>query len=101
MAVTICGSFSQAVTELCRPSFAVCRGKLSSDESRCRNGWTKSAPQVSNSPWFEVEGIAKTFVTRNFLFIIPLITQAVFTEAVMYTYLSLWFSVRARVLGES
>ena len=55
--------------------------------------------QVSNSPWFEVKGMAKTFVTRNFLLIVPLITQAVFTEAVMYTYLSLWFSVRARALG--
>ncbi|TFK90943.1 MFS general substrate transporter [Polyporus arcularius HHB13444] len=42
---------------------------------------------------------AKLFVTREFLLIIPLIAQAVYSEAVMFTYLSLWFSVRARALG--
>ncbi|KAE8353801.1 major facilitator superfamily domain-containing protein [Aspergillus coremiiformis] len=55
--------------------------------------------RVANSVWFEIKATVRLFCTRNFLLIIPLISQAVFTEAVMFTYLSLWFSVRARALG--
>ncbi|KOC16403.1 hypothetical protein AFCA_004921 [Aspergillus flavus] len=55
--------------------------------------------RIANSPLHEIKETTKLFFTRNFLLIVPLISQAVFTEAVMFTYLSLWFSVRARALG--
>ncbi|KAE8138570.1 major facilitator superfamily domain-containing protein [Aspergillus pseudotamarii] len=55
--------------------------------------------RIAHSPLHEIKETAKLFFTRNFLLIVPLISQAVFTEAVMFTYLSLWFSVRARALG--
>ncbi len=41
----------------------------------------------------------KLFVSKKFLLVIPLIAQGVYTEAVMFTFESLWFSVRARALG--
>ncbi|KAL3419956.1 major facilitator superfamily transporter [Phlyctema vagabunda] len=47
----------------------------------------------------EIKAVAKLFFSRNFLLIIPLIAQGVYTEAVMFTFQSLWFSVRARALG--
>lgn len=54
---------------------------------------------ISHSPLYELKAMAKLFIRRDFLLIVPLIVQAVFTEAVMFTFLSLWFSVRARALG--
>lgn len=54
---------------------------------------------IGNSNWYEMKAIARLFFSRNFLLIIPLIGQGVFTEAVMFTFQSLWFSVRARALG--
>ncbi|KAI9700234.1 MAG: hypothetical protein M1820_006902 [Bogoriella megaspora] len=42
---------------------------------------------------------AKLFFSKNFLLIVPLIGQGVYAEAVMFTFESLWFSVRARALG--
>ncbi|PLN84792.1 hypothetical protein BDW42DRAFT_183483 [Aspergillus taichungensis] len=54
---------------------------------------------IASSPSFEIKAMAKLFIRREFLLIVPLIAQAVYTEAVMFTYLSLWFSVRARALG--
>lgn len=54
---------------------------------------------IASSPSFEIKTMARLFVRRDFLLLIPLIAQAVYTEAVMFTYLSLWFSVRARALG--
>ncbi|KAJ5666832.1 hypothetical protein N7462_011241 [Penicillium macrosclerotiorum] len=55
--------------------------------------------QVSNSIGYELKTTAKLFVSRKFRLIIPFICQAVYTEAVMFSYESLWFSVRARALG--
>ncbi|KAE8153101.1 major facilitator superfamily domain-containing protein [Aspergillus avenaceus] len=55
--------------------------------------------RIANSPFYEIKATTKLFFKRNFLLIVPLICQAVFTESVMFTYLSLWFSVRARALG--
>ena len=40
----------------------------------------------------------KLFFSKDFLLIVPLIGQGVYAEAVMFTYESLWFSVRARAL---
>ncbi|KAK7059027.1 hypothetical protein VNI00_001651 [Paramarasmius palmivorus] len=47
----------------------------------------------------ELRATAKLFFSRNFLLIVPLIAQGVYSEAVMFTYQSLWFTVRARALG--
>ncbi|KAH9889381.1 major facilitator superfamily domain-containing protein [Cubamyces lactineus] len=54
---------------------------------------------IQGSSVRELIATAKLFCSREFLLIVPLIAQAVYTEAVMFTYLSLWFSVRARALG--
>ncbi|KAL4782875.1 major facilitator superfamily domain-containing protein [Aspergillus varians] len=55
--------------------------------------------RISHDSWFEIKAMSKLLVTKNFLLITPLIWQATFAEAVMFTYNSLWFSVRARALG--
>ncbi|OJT06505.1 hypothetical protein TRAPUB_2664 [Trametes pubescens] len=55
--------------------------------------------EIQGSTKSELLATVKLFCTREFLLIVPLIAQAVFSEAVMFTYLSLWFSVRARALG--
>ncbi|GAA5962676.1 hypothetical protein JCM8115_005919 [Rhodotorula mucilaginosa] len=47
----------------------------------------------------ELRETAKLFFTRRFLLIVPLITQAVFSESFNSTFLTLHFSVRARALG--
>lgn len=54
---------------------------------------------VTDSNWQEIKATMKLFWSRNFLLITPLIAQAVYSEAVMFTYQSLWFSVRVRALG--
>lgn len=53
---------------------------------------------ITNSIWDEIKATISLFFSRNFL-IVPLIAQGVYTEAVMFTFQSLWFSVRARALG--
>ncbi|EIN12313.1 MFS general substrate transporter [Punctularia strigosozonata HHB-11173 SS5] len=55
--------------------------------------------EIMGSSKAELKATAKIFFSRNFLLIVPLIAQAVYSEAVMFTYQSLWFSVRARALG--
>lgn len=54
---------------------------------------------VTGSNWQEIKATAKLFCSRKFLLITPLIAQAVYSEAVMFTYQSLWFTVRVRALG--
>ncbi|KAL7789947.1 major facilitator superfamily domain-containing protein [Trichoderma ceciliae] len=54
---------------------------------------------IVESPWYEIKATAKAFIRPQFLLIVLWIGQAVFSEAVYFTYLSLWFSVRARALG--
>ena len=54
---------------------------------------------ITNGIWQELHLTAKLFFSKKFLLIVPLIGQGVYTEAVMFTYESLWFSVRARALG--
>lgn len=53
----------------------------------------------SQSVTQELAATAKLFFSKRFLLIVPLITQAVFAEAVFFTYEGLWFTVRARALG--
>ncbi|OQE12958.1 hypothetical protein PENFLA_c058G10132 [Penicillium flavigenum] len=55
--------------------------------------------QVANSIGYELKSMSKLWISRKFLYIIPFICQAVYTEAVMFSYEGLWFSVRARALG--
>ncbi|KAG7530335.1 hypothetical protein FFLO_05107 [Filobasidium floriforme] len=47
----------------------------------------------------EVKETLKLFASKRFLLIVPLICQAVFNESFTGTYLTLYFSVRARALG--
>lgn len=54
---------------------------------------------IVEHPWSEIKATTKLFFSKNFLLIVPFIGQAVYTEAVMFTFSSLWFSVRARALG--
>ena len=54
---------------------------------------------IPNGVWKELQLTAKLFFSKEFLLIVPLIGQGVYSEAVMFTYESLWFSVRARALG--
>ncbi|KEZ45003.1 hypothetical protein SAPIO_CDS2393 [Scedosporium apiospermum] len=54
---------------------------------------------IVQNPWLELKEMTKLFFKKEFLLIVLLIGQAVFAEAVFFTYLSLWFSVRARALG--
>ena len=54
---------------------------------------------ITNGSWYEIKAVTKLFFSRNFLLIVPLIAQGVYTEAVMFTFESLWLSVRARALG--
>lgn len=54
---------------------------------------------ITNGNLKELQLTAKLFFSKKFLLIVPLIGQGVYTEAVMFTYESLWFSVRARALG--
>lgn len=76
---------------------------------------------ILNNPWFEIKQTAKTFLSKRFLLIVLFIGQALFAEAVFFTYLSctfpqgdlswkwygsltnakpaVWFTVRARALG--
>lgn len=55
--------------------------------------------KINHSSWYEIKAMVKLFLTRKFLLIVPLICQAVYSEAVMFSYQDLWFSVRARALG--
>ncbi|KAL9088717.1 MAG: hypothetical protein Q9165_006026 [Trypethelium subeluteriae] len=55
--------------------------------------------RITNSIRQELLLTAKLFFSKDFLLIVPLIGQGVYAEAVMFTYESLWFSVRARALG--
>lgn len=43
---------------------------------------------ITESPWFEIKATAKAFVNPQFLLIVLWIGQAVFSEAVYFTYLS-------------
>ncbi|EMD93194.1 hypothetical protein COCC4DRAFT_131455 [Bipolaris maydis ATCC 48331] len=55
--------------------------------------------KIAKDPWFEIKETGRLFFTKKFLLIVLWIGQAVFAEAVFFTYLALWFSVRARALG--
>ncbi|KUI64318.1 UNC93-like protein 2 [Cytospora mali] len=64
-----------------------------------RKDGRKVSLEILQHPWKELKQTARLFCTKRFLLLVPFIGQAVFAEAVFFTYLSLWFSVRARALG--
>ncbi|KAL2217900.1 DUF895 domain membrane protein [Thermoascus aurantiacus ATCC 26904] len=55
--------------------------------------------RITGGSLYELKATTKLFFSRNFLLIVPLISQAVYTEAIMFTFQGMWFSVRARALG--
>ncbi|KAL4895276.1 hypothetical protein BDV59DRAFT_191795 [Aspergillus ambiguus] len=72
---------------------------LSSPSSVQRSDGLPVQLRISNNPLTELKAMYKLFMSKDYLMIVPLIFQAAFTEAVMFSYVSLWFSVRARALG--
>lgn len=55
--------------------------------------------EIYDNPWQEIKSTTRTFLNRRFLLLVFWIGQGVYSEAVYYTYIALWFSVRARSLG--
>ncbi|PWY70836.1 hypothetical protein BO94DRAFT_569478 [Aspergillus sclerotioniger CBS 115572] len=72
---------------------------LTSPERVQRSDGQKVKLRIAHNPWYEVKAMMGMFCRREFLLIVPLIAQATYTEAVMFTYLDLWFSVRVRALA--
>ncbi|CAJ2513110.1 Uu.00g012290.m01.CDS01 [Anthostomella pinea] len=54
---------------------------------------------IAGRPWHEIKMTTKNLLRPEFLLVLLWIGQTVFAEAVFFTYLALWFSVRARALG--
>lgn len=54
---------------------------------------------ITQNPWKEIKATTKLFFTKKFLLLVLWIGNAVFSESVFFTYLAMWFSVRARALG--
>ncbi|KAL3302597.1 putative DUF895 domain membrane protein [Colletotrichum asianum] len=54
---------------------------------------------ISDHPWNEVKATTRTFLNPKFLLLILWIGQGVYSESIFFTYIALWFSVRARALG--
>ncbi|KAL5116635.1 hypothetical protein ACEQ8H_005513 [Pleosporales sp. CAS-2024a] len=72
---------------------------LNKPEQVQRKDGVKVELAILERPVFELKAIGRLFFTKKFLLILLWIGQAVFSEAVFFTYLALWFSVRARALG--
>ncbi|KIW62385.1 hypothetical protein PV04_10565 [Phialophora macrospora] len=54
---------------------------------------------IQDHPWRELKATTRAFFSKKYLLLLLFIGQAVYAEAVFFTYLSLWFTVRARALG--
>ncbi|KAM0426538.1 hypothetical protein ACHAPT_008230 [Fusarium lateritium] len=54
---------------------------------------------IFDQPWQEFKATTRTFLKKEFLLLILWIGQGVYSESVFFTYIALWFSVRARALG--
>ncbi|EKV19108.1 hypothetical protein PDIG_06050 [Penicillium digitatum PHI26] len=55
--------------------------------------------QVTNNIGYELKSMSNLWISPKFLFIVPFLCQAVYTEPVMLSHERLWFTVRARALG--
>ncbi|KAJ6463622.1 major facilitator superfamily transporter [Mycena vitilis] len=64
-----------------------------------RRDGKKVVLSIVDHPWTEIRETSRDFLKPKFLMIVLWIGQSVFAEAVYFTYLSLWFTVRARALG--
>ncbi|KAJ7659241.1 major facilitator superfamily transporter [Mycena polygramma] len=64
-----------------------------------RRDGRKVVLSIVDHPWTEIRETSKDFLKPKFLLVVLWIGQSVFAEAVYFTYLSLWFTVRARALG--
>ncbi|KAK6081419.1 duf895 domain membrane protein [Seiridium cupressi] len=64
-----------------------------------RQDGKKVSLAILENPWHEVRETTKDFFKPKFLLVVLWIGQAVFAEAVFFSYLALWFTVRARALG--
>ncbi|CAG8977206.1 hypothetical protein HYALB_00006743 [Hymenoscyphus albidus] len=72
---------------------------LNKPEKVQRTDGVKVRLAITEGSIYELKATTRLLFSRNFLLIIPLIAQGVYTEAVIFTFQSLWFSVRARALG--
>ncbi|KAH7022123.1 major facilitator superfamily domain-containing protein [Ilyonectria destructans] len=72
---------------------------LNKPEEVERKDGKKVELNILNNPWVEIRHTTRLFFTKKFLLVVLFIGQAVFAEAVFFTYLSAWFSVRSRALG--
>ncbi|RSL74315.1 hypothetical protein CEP53_000364 [Fusarium sp. AF-6] len=54
---------------------------------------------IFDQPWQEFKATTRTFLKKDFLLLVLWIGQGVYSESVFFTYIALWFSVRARALG--
>lgn len=81
-----------------------------------RKDGKKVSLSIVENPWYEIRATTRDFFTPKFLLVILFIGQAVFSEAVFFTYLAsklrlwrimiytssqkpAWFTVRSRALG--
>ncbi|KAI4524914.1 hypothetical protein K525DRAFT_266557 [Schizophyllum commune Loenen D] len=64
-----------------------------------RRDGAKVKLQSKHSTWTELKLVFKLFRRPKFLLLIPLIANYIYTESVIFTYISLWFTVRSRALG--
>ncbi|KAI1061080.1 hypothetical protein LB507_009994 [Fusarium sp. FIESC RH6] len=64
-----------------------------------RSDGQKVDMSIHDHPWKEFKATTRTFLKKEFLLLILWIGQGVYSESVFFTYIALWFSVRARALG--
>ncbi|KAK5657516.1 hypothetical protein OQA88_3088 [Cercophora sp. LCS_1] len=72
---------------------------LNKPEDVERRDGKKVELKIEQGVWEELKQTAKLFVGRRWVLVLLFVGQAVFAEAVFFTYLAMWFSVRARALG--
>ncbi|KAL3957050.1 hypothetical protein ACCO45_007628 [Purpureocillium lilacinum] len=70
------------------PAVALC---LTPPDKVERQDGKKVDLSILNNPWFEIKQTTRLFFTKKFLLIVLFIGQAVFAEAVFFTYLSCSF----------
>ncbi|KAH6656322.1 major facilitator superfamily transporter [Truncatella angustata] len=64
-----------------------------------RQDGRKVSLAILENPWYEVRETTKDFFKPKFLLVVLWIGQAVFAEAVFFSYLASYFTVRSRALG--
>ncbi|SPO02048.1 related to DUF895 domain membrane protein [Cephalotrichum gorgonifer] len=64
-----------------------------------RPSGTKVDMSIFDNPFKEFKATTRVFLRKEFLLLILWIGQAVFAEAIFFSYIALHFSVRARALG--